>query len=146
MSQQISWNFVVIREFFIHSADFQQISTLEPNFTIKFNKFSGEIFITQSTTHNDSKNIFFIKIHPRKPKICSVLCQETSEIESSHYFFFSGSIFIHFTRFLAQTEHIFGFREWILMKNIFLETLWITLWVIKIYKVKFTQFHCQIWL
>jgi hypothetical protein len=47
--------------------------------------------------------------------------------------------------FWHKMEDFFGFREWILMKNIFLETLWVTLWVIKIYKVKFAQFHCQIW-
>ncbi len=30
-------------------------------------------------------------------------------------------------------EDIFGYRQWISMKNTFLESLWVTLWVIKIY-------------
>ncbi len=80
MSQQITRNFRVILEFLMYSADFQQISTLELNLAIKFVKFSGEIFIVKSTTHNVSKKIFFIKIHPRKPEISSIECQKSCEI------------------------------------------------------------------
>jgi hypothetical protein len=60
----------------MYSADFQQISTLKPNLAMKFVKFSGEIFIIKSITHNVSKNIFFIKIYPRKPEISSIECQK----------------------------------------------------------------------
>jgi hypothetical protein len=76
MSQQITLNFRVIREFFVYPADFQQISTLEPNLTTKFVKFCGEIFIIKNATHNVSKKIFFIKIYPRKPEISSIECQK----------------------------------------------------------------------
>ncbi len=81
MSQKITWNFGVIREFLMYSADFQQISTLKPNLATNFVKFSGEVFIIKSTTHNVSKKIFFIKIYTRKPEISSIECQKTCEIE-----------------------------------------------------------------
>jgi hypothetical protein len=60
----------------MYHADFQQISTLEPNLATKFVKVPNEIFNTQSATHNDSKKIFFIKIHSRKPEISSIECQK----------------------------------------------------------------------
>ncbi len=76
MSQQITCNFRVIREFLVYLADFQQISTLEPNLATNFVKFSGEVFIIKSTTHNVSKMIFFIKIYLQKPEISSIECQK----------------------------------------------------------------------
>jgi hypothetical protein len=60
----------------MYSADFQQISTLEPNLATNFVKFSFEVFIIKSTTHKVSKKIFFIKIYPRKPEISSIECQK----------------------------------------------------------------------
>jgi hypothetical protein len=83
MSQQITLNFRVIREFLMYSADFQQISTLEPKLTTKFVKFCGEIFIIKSATHNVSKKVFFIEIHPRRPKISSVESRKTCEIDKN---------------------------------------------------------------
>jgi hypothetical protein len=59
MSQQITLNFRVIREFPVYSAVFQQISTLEPNLTTKFVKFCIEIIVIKNATHNVSKKIFF---------------------------------------------------------------------------------------
>ncbi len=64
MSQQITCNFKVIQEFLVYLADFQQISILKSNFAMKFANLCGEIFIIKSATHNVSKKIFFIKIHP----------------------------------------------------------------------------------
>jgi hypothetical protein len=63
----------------MYSADFQLISTLDSNFAMKFVKFSGEIFISKSTTHKVSKKIFFIKIHPQKPEISLILCQKRTK-------------------------------------------------------------------
>jgi hypothetical protein len=63
----------------MNPADFQQISTLEPNLATKFVKLSGEI-----TTHNVSKKIFFIKIHRREPEISSTECQTRAKLDEIH--------------------------------------------------------------
>ncbi len=101
MSQQITWNFEVIREFLVYLADFQQISTSEPNLTTKLGKFYFLIFIAQSVAHNDSKKVFFIEIHPRKPKISLVLCQKTCELDKNPSREKIMTLF-DFTRFLPQ--------------------------------------------
>jgi hypothetical protein len=101
MSQQITWNFRVIREFLLYSADFQQISTLEPNLAMKFVKFSGEIFIIKSITHNVSKKIFFIKIHPRKLEKSSIEDQKRVKSNEIHTASFNVIIFSWFHRFFV---------------------------------------------
>jgi hypothetical protein len=66
----------------MYSADFQQISTLEPNLATNFVKFSGETLIIKSATNNVSKTLSFFKIYPLKPEISSIECQKTCEINS----------------------------------------------------------------
>jgi hypothetical protein len=86
----------------VYPADFQQISTLEPNLATKFKKFCGEIFITQSTTHNDSKKVSFIKIHPETgDRRYLPFCAKKQAKSNKKSFFFSGWIFINFTRLAA---------------------------------------------
>ncbi len=146
MSQQITWNFGDIREFLVYLADCQQISTLEPNLSTKLDKFYilSVLYIvrTQSATHNDSKKVFSIEIHPRKPKISSILCQETCEMDKNSsrkkllWFYSISHVSWH------KIDDIFGFCGWISTKNTFLESLWITLWVLTIKNVKFVQFCC----
>jgi hypothetical protein len=140
MSQQITLNFRVIREFLVYTADFQEISTLEPNLTTKFVKFCGEIIVIKSATHNVSKKVFFIEIHPRRPKISSVECRKTCEIDKNpprekNYWFYSILLVSW-----HSTEDIFGLRGWILIKNIFLETLWVALFMTIISLQNFTNF------
>jgi hypothetical protein len=88
----------------VYLADFQQISTLEPKLTIKLGKFFFLIFITQSVAHNDSKKIFFIEIHPRKPKISLVLCQKTCEMDKNPSREKIIVILFDFTGFLTQNR------------------------------------------
>ncbi len=146
MSQQITWNFKAIREFLIYSADFQQISTLEPNFATNFVKFSGEIFIIKSTTNNVSKKVFFIKIYPRKPKISWIECQKPVKSTENDDNKWSSMNFVRFRTFLT-----FNWR--------YLRVLWIDFdekylfgnviscaFYNKNFTRKFHELHCQIWL
>jgi hypothetical protein len=50
---------------------------------MKFVKFSAEIFIIQSATHNVSKKQSFSKIYPLERKVSSILCQKTCEIDQN---------------------------------------------------------------
>jgi hypothetical protein len=136
MSQQITWNFRVIQEIPMYPYDFQQISTLEPNFATNFVKFCGEIFIIKSATHKVSKTLFFIKIHPRRPEISSIEWQKTCEIIRNSNCF----IYLFFLHHFQLISHVFWYSiedisncsGWILMKNIFLETLLVALFMTKI--------------
>ncbi len=78
---------------------------MEPNFTTKFQKFCAEFFIIESTTNNVSKKLSFIKIHPRRPEISSILCQKTRKIGWNsfllHFFFYSTLFSANLTRFLT---------------------------------------------
>jgi hypothetical protein len=47
---------------------------------MKFNKLCAEILIIKSTTHNASKTLSCIKIHPLKLKISSIVRPKTCEI------------------------------------------------------------------
>ncbi len=150
MSQQITWNFGVIREFPVYPSNFQQISTLEPNLAVKFVKFYGEIFIIKSATHNVSKNIFLIKIHQRRTKISSVEDRKTYEIDWNPYFliylFYSTSISVYFTRFAALNRRylcspLMDFNEKYIFGNVMS-----CLFYDKNFTIKFYEFHCQIWL
>ncbi len=140
MPQQITWNFGVIRELIVYPADFQQISAFEPNLTMKFIKFCREIFIIIRATHKVSKKVFFIEVHPRIPKISSIECRKTCEIDRNSsrekkYRFFSISLVSW-----HKIEDISGLSGWISMKNIFLETLWVALFMIKISRQNFMNF------
>jgi hypothetical protein len=70
----------LFEEIHFYSSNFQQISALEPNLTMKFNKLCPEILIIKSTTNNASKTLSCIKIHPLNLKISSIECQKTCEI------------------------------------------------------------------
>ncbi len=48
---------------------FHQISTLEPNFSMKFLKFHILILVMYSTTNNLSKTVYCIKIHQQMAEI-----------------------------------------------------------------------------
>ncbi len=78
---------------------------MEPNFTTKFQKNCAEFFNKESATHNVSKMLSFIKIHPRSPEISSILCQKTCEIGWNSFlllfFFYSTSFSANLTRFLT---------------------------------------------
>ncbi len=69
--------FVKIR---FESSNFQQISALEPNLAMKFQKFCAVILVIWSTTHNASKTLSCIKIYPLELKILLIECQKTCEI------------------------------------------------------------------
>jgi hypothetical protein len=72
---------------------FQQISTLEPNFTTKFQKFCAEFFTIESATNIVSKMPLFIKIHPRRPEISSILYQKTCQDDWNSFIFLFNIIF-----------------------------------------------------
>jgi hypothetical protein len=71
----------LFRKIHFYSSNFQQISALEPNLTMKIQKFRGEIYIVKSATHNVSKTLSCIKIDPLEPEISSNKFQKTREIE-----------------------------------------------------------------
>ncbi len=117
---------------------------------MKFVKFCAEIFIIKSATHNVSKNIFFIEIHSWKPKISSVECRKTCEIDWNPYFliylFYSTSISVYFTRFAALNRGYLwspwaDFDEKYLFGNVMSCTFYD-----KNFTTKFYELHCQIWL
>jgi hypothetical protein len=64
--------------------------------------FCTECFSIESATHNVSKTPSFIKIHPLKPEMSSILCQKTCEIDWSSFIFYSTSFSANLTRFLTQ--------------------------------------------
>jgi hypothetical protein len=111
---------------------------------MKFVKFCGEIFTIKSATHNVSKKILFIKIHQRRAKISSVECRKTCEIDWTPYCLICLFILPHFQSISHvlrhSTEDIFVLRGRNFMKNIFLETLWVALFMVKISPQNFTNF------
>ncbi len=70
----------LFKKIHFRSFNFQQISTLEPNLTMKFDKICGEILVVKSTTHKVSETLFCVKIYPLELEISSILCQKTCEI------------------------------------------------------------------
>jgi hypothetical protein len=56
----------LLRKVNFYPSNFQQISSLEPNLTMKFKKFGGENFNIKSATNNLSKTLSYIKINPRQ--------------------------------------------------------------------------------
>ncbi len=62
--------FIKSLEFF--GKPFQQISTLVPNLTMKFNKICGEILIVKSTNHKISEMLSCVKIYSLGLKISSI--------------------------------------------------------------------------
>ncbi len=72
-----------------------------------------------------AKRVKLIKIHPEK----------------KNYWFYSISLVSW-----HKMEDISGLREWILMNDTFLESLWVALFMIKISPQNFFGFRCQIWL
>jgi hypothetical protein len=70
----------LFKKIHFYSSDFQLISFLEPNLTMKFNNLCAEILILKSTTHNVSKTLSCIKINPLKLKISSIVRPKTCEI------------------------------------------------------------------
>ncbi len=70
----------LFKKIHFYSSNFQQISALEPNLTMKFNKFCAEILIIKSTTQKVSKMLSCIKIYPLELKISSIVRPKTCEI------------------------------------------------------------------
>ncbi len=70
----------LFKKIYFSSSNFQQISALEPNLTMKFNKLCAEILIIKSTTNNASKTLSCIKIYPLEQKISSIVRPKTCEI------------------------------------------------------------------
>ncbi len=64
-----------------YSSNFQQISALETNLTMKFHKFCAVISVVESTTHNVSKTLSCIKIEPLELAISSIEDRKTCEID-----------------------------------------------------------------
>ncbi len=106
MSQQITWNFGVIRE---NPSELFQISA-NLHFGAKFGKevrekisskiqFCDKILIIKSTTYNVSKTLSCIKIHLRRPEISPIVCQKTCEIDWNSQCFFIRVNFIGFHTF-----------------------------------------------
>ncbi len=74
----------------------------------------------------------FIKIHPLKPEISSILCQKTCEIDWILFYFFIQHHFHPISLvFWHKVKDISGLRGWILMNNGILEMLWVVLSIIK---------------
>ncbi len=70
----------LFKKIHFYSSNFQQISALEPNLTMNFNKLCAEILIIKSTTHNVSKTLSCIKIYPLELKISSIVRPKACEI------------------------------------------------------------------
>ncbi len=64
--------FQIFKKIHFRSLNFQQISTLVPNLTMKFNKICGEILVVKSTTHKVSETLSCVKIYPLELKISSI--------------------------------------------------------------------------
>ncbi len=112
----------------------------------KFVKFCGEIFIIKSATHNVSKKVLFIEIHPRRPKISSVECRKTCEIDKNPPREKKYLILFDFACFLTQNGRylwspLMDFDEKYLFGNVMSCNFYD-----KNFTTKFYEFHCQIWL
>jgi hypothetical protein len=110
---------------------------------MKFEKFGAQIFITESSTNNDPKTLFFIKIRPRRPEKSSIECQKRVKSTESNIALFpsySTSISCDFTRFWTYNWRYLQFRRQILMEDSVLESLLVALSVIKIWTQNFSNF------
>jgi hypothetical protein len=67
-------------DYFSLGSNYQQISALEPNLTMKLNKLCAEILIIKSTTHKAFKTLSCIKIYPLELKISLIVLPKTCEI------------------------------------------------------------------
>jgi hypothetical protein len=86
------------------SSNFQLISTLEPNLTMKFVEFFDKFLIIKSGAHKVSKEISCIKIHPRRPELFWILCQKTCEIDWNSHSFLYVWILVNLTGFLTESK------------------------------------------
>jgi hypothetical protein len=83
----------------------------------------------------------FIKIHPRRPKISSILFQKTHKIGWKWCWIKKIDGFQPILRVVRhKIEDIFGHRGWILINDSILETLWVVLSIIKKFSTNFLNF------
>ncbi len=120
---------------------FQQISTLEPNFPMKFSKFDILILIMYSTTINLSKTVYCIKIGQQMAEISwkedwktLYFSQKTNKKSVRKPWFFSSFVF----------QHSFGdisVISWpILMQSTVLERLLVVDYMFEIWMWNFKNF------
>ncbi len=80
---------------------FQQISTLEPNFSMKISNFQIQISIIWSTTNNLSKTLICIKIVQQMAEILFKKGWKSAKLQINH-----GFLTVFLNRFLLET-HVF---------------------------------------
>jgi hypothetical protein len=104
---------------------FQQISTSEPNFSMKFSKFHILISVMLSTTNDLSKTLFCIEIHQQMAEISSKECWKTqyNSIKSNKKFVRKPWFFEFSHVFQHSFDDISAIRWPILMQSTVLERL-----------------------
>jgi hypothetical protein len=144
MSQQITWNFGVIRgksigtppifsKFQLWSQIWQRSSW---NFVVKFLSYKVQLitfpkrYLSSKAIHGNRRYLQFYARKRVKPNEIYIIFSSIGFWPISHAFW-------------HKIEDISGFRGWILMKDSVLETLWVALCMIKISPQYFTNFTAK---